>query len=336
VAVETYKDAPKMGDVYEQSVKAKNLVFYSNIKSLLMNAEPSSELNLSKIFVDQSTMSKQFEVICESIKISSRQQISYLNSDYLKNLTKIDLSCNQLNDQFLIGFFESIFFECSNLKELNLSDNLISSKSLKSLVDMINANKSTGNTFSKALEVFYLSGNDLGISLPSIDLAFILSNLLVLFQSLRTLHLSDCRISLNECIQENENDTSSLHKLLISIKSITYSFILVMIVNNSYSANLICFFLDSKLNELNVSYNPLGYRILSNLVEFMPECQIESLCLADCSKTILNEEAESYSKIELKRNDLANSLLKFVSFNIRSLSIRCLDLGKQQTDDLIK
>jgi hypothetical protein len=220
VAVETYKDAPKMGDVYEQLIKGKNLVFYKNIKSLLMEAESNSELNLSKLFIDQTTMSKQFEVMCESIKVNARQQVSYLNSDYLKSLTKIDLSCNQLNDQFLTCFFESIFFECSNLKELNLSDNLITSKSLKALLDMLNASKSTGNAFSKPLEVFNLSGNDLGLSLPNIDLALILSNLLLLFQSLRALNLSDCRISLNDCIQENENDTNSIYKLLISIKSI--------------------------------------------------------------------------------------------------------------------
>ena len=140
--IESYKDAPSVSELYEQTCKLNNLISYSNIKQKLKETD-SSCLDLKSIAIDaNNNMTKQFEFIFESIKLGSKQQC--VNNDYFVNLTQIDLSKNMISDQILISFAETILPECVNLKHLNISFNQISSKSLKAFSEITNktSNKS--------------------------------------------------------------------------------------------------------------------------------------------------------------------------------------------------
>lgn len=136
VLIESYKNAPKLNELYEQMCKSKNIQSFVNLKSILKESEESLNLDLKEVCFDSLEMSKHFEIMFESIKQSSK---TFANgqADYLKCLNKIDLSSNYLTDQIVISFFENIFVECSNLKSLDLSHNLLTLKSLKFLADSI-------------------------------------------------------------------------------------------------------------------------------------------------------------------------------------------------------
>ena len=147
LVIETYKDAPSISELYEKTCISNNLTVYSNIKQILNESE--SSLNLKSISIDQIHMSKQFEIIFESIKLSSKQQ--FANNDYFINLNNIDLSNNYLNDQTVTNFIEVIIPECINLKSLNLSSNQITHKSLKILCDLVNSNKFSNKSNSMVI-----------------------------------------------------------------------------------------------------------------------------------------------------------------------------------------
>ena len=69
--IETYKNAPSVNELYEKLCLENNLTVYSNIKQNLKESENS--LNLKSISIDLTNMTKQFEVIFDSIKIISKQ-----------------------------------------------------------------------------------------------------------------------------------------------------------------------------------------------------------------------------------------------------------------------
>jgi hypothetical protein len=129
---------------------SKSLTLFTNIKSALKETE--TQLNLAELFLENSTMSKQFEVVFDSIKSSTKQQS--LNNNYVKNLTHIDLSSNMINDDIFINCIESVINECQNLKILNLAFNLITLKSIKALNDMAHSIKTNGKTALFVLLIF--------------------------------------------------------------------------------------------------------------------------------------------------------------------------------------
>ena len=88
--IESWKDAPKIHELYEQVCQTSNQI-------------PYAHGTLFKVF---------------------------------SNLSKINLSSNMIIDQTAIHFFDAIYFECQSLKELNLSNNLMTTKSLKAICDI--------------------------------------------------------------------------------------------------------------------------------------------------------------------------------------------------------
>jgi hypothetical protein len=142
LVVESWKDAPTIQELYEQTLSSKNLTLYINIKGALKETE--TNLNLNKLFIENLTMSKHFDTVFDSIKASAKQQS--LNNNFVKNLIHIDLSSNMINDDIFINFIESVLNECQNLKILNLALNLITLKGIKALNDMAHSIKTSGKT----------------------------------------------------------------------------------------------------------------------------------------------------------------------------------------------
>jgi hypothetical protein len=140
--IESYKGAPVLNELYEKICLENNLIVYSNIKQILK--ESDNFLNLNSISIDQTNMTKQFDVIFESIKLISKQQLAQTN--FSVNLNRIDLSNNLINDQTAICFFETVIPECINLKHLNLGFNQLTVKTLKAFCDL-----TTSNKFSKPI-----------------------------------------------------------------------------------------------------------------------------------------------------------------------------------------
>ncbi len=154
--IETCKSAPTLSELYDQSCLQKtNCLSFKNIKEKLKDSEANGILNLSSIFIDKFTASNQIEIICDSIKLNSKQQIN-LNTDYYLSLTQIDLSGNFLTDQMVILFIENVFIECTNLKSLNLAFNLITAKSLKALNELANSFKQSNKT-NNYVKLIYLN-----------------------------------------------------------------------------------------------------------------------------------------------------------------------------------
>ena len=132
--IESWKDAPKIHELYEQVCQTSNQIPYSNVKFLLKESESNFQLDLNSISNNLTSNINQFEIIFDSIKLGAKQQ--FINNEYFVNLSKINLSSNMIIDQTAIHFFDAIYFECQSLKELNLSNNLMTTKSLKAICDI--------------------------------------------------------------------------------------------------------------------------------------------------------------------------------------------------------
>ena len=113
LVIETFKNAPTISEIYEQTCASKSLTIYSNIKSALKESETSFNLDLKNINIDTRNASKQFDVIMESIKINSKHQLN--NNAYFTNLLQINLSKNMLYDELVISFVHNILVECLGL-----------------------------------------------------------------------------------------------------------------------------------------------------------------------------------------------------------------------------
>ena len=99
---------------------------------------------MKNINIDTRSASRQFDVIMESIKINSKHQLN--NNAYFTNLLQINLSKNMLNDELVVSFVQNILVECLGLKSLDLSFNLATIKSFKSLCEMANTIKLNGKS----------------------------------------------------------------------------------------------------------------------------------------------------------------------------------------------
>ncbi len=127
------------------------MICHSDIKGLLKDSESNNELGLRSLFIDSASMSNQLEAIFESLYQVAKQP-SAMNNEYFQSLTKIDLASNLINDQMAVCFVEKVFIECSNLKTLNLENNLISTKGLKALSDLGTSSKISSRTGSFVIE----------------------------------------------------------------------------------------------------------------------------------------------------------------------------------------
>lgn len=133
VIIEAYKDAPKLDEVYENLCRcaASNTEAYANVKRALRNSEANANLELIELLAtaDHREIAKQFELIVNSIQSLSN------SGNYLKALLKVDLSFNFLTDLVCIPIIENLLSKSSSLRILNLSNNLLTMKSVKSLFD---------------------------------------------------------------------------------------------------------------------------------------------------------------------------------------------------------
>lgn len=133
VIIEAYKDAPKLDEVYENLCRsaATNTEVYANVKRALRNSEANANLELIELLAtaDHREIAKQFELIVNSIQSLSN------SGNYLKALLKVDLSFNFLTDLVCIPIIENLLSKSNSLRVLNLSNNLLTMKSVKSLLD---------------------------------------------------------------------------------------------------------------------------------------------------------------------------------------------------------
>ena len=166
----------------------------------------------------------------------------------------------------------------------------------------------------------------------NLDVASLLSNLIGTFQHIKTLHLADCKLSFPDSSQNGEN---TYKKLFSTIKSRFFTFLFnsIWIFNHGIMQLLLILIPDSKLTDIDVSFNSIGYTFLSGLVENLPESQTEhvnfSNCLAKKKSSLLHEN--DASKLEF-----FTSITKFISFSLRTISLRNLNLDNQQTTDIIR
>ncbi len=124
VEVETWKDAAQMFELYEKNCEKQTKPFYRTVQLKLKESDTSQQLNLS----NQNLNTNQVTIVVDTIK---------LNNSYLSGLTILDLSSNILNDEFLLGFLDSLE-KMSNLKSLNLSCNQLTLKSLSHFAQLLN------------------------------------------------------------------------------------------------------------------------------------------------------------------------------------------------------
>lgn len=137
VLVEAYKEAPKLEEIYEQQCKSNDSNVYSNVKESMKLSETTFNLQLAEILFEHREICKHFDIIFNTIRAFSRQSCSGGSGmAYVGSLIKVDLSSNYLTDQTMSSFVESSLCKCANLKVLNLSNNLISLKSVKLLIDL--------------------------------------------------------------------------------------------------------------------------------------------------------------------------------------------------------
>lgn len=134
VIIEAFKDAPKIDELYDEMCKSNETVPYANVKRSLRISETSGSLELSELFVDHREILKQFNFIINSILTYSRQNFAANNQrEYFRVLSKIDVSHNYLTDQMFISLIENIVSKCFGMKQLNFSNNMITSKGVKAL-----------------------------------------------------------------------------------------------------------------------------------------------------------------------------------------------------------
>ncbi len=101
--------------------------------------------------------------------------------------------------------------------------------------------------------------------------------------------------------------------------------------------NIIDVFKDSNLIELDISFNTFGVKFLSDLIDNLPECKIEHLNISNSLiKGKYDKNESSIVKYEEKKTNLYESIIKFIPFNLRFLSIRNMNFSISQTNDLIK
>jgi len=163
-----------------------------------------------------------------------------------------------------------------------------------------------------------LNGNEIGSACNStINTEFLnnLASIVGAFQTLQTLKLSDCSLELDRL---DERSQAAVNRLMSSIKA-------------------------SNLIELDISYNNFSYKLLQCLIDALPESQIETLNLSNSLSTkqrkILvddNRASASYEEIERDRAMCVNSLIRFISFNLKHFSIRNLGFNVSQMSDIIK
>ena len=270
---------------------------------LLKESESNFTLELNSLFIDNVTMSSQFEVIFDSLSIISKQQ-STLNNEYFSNLSKIDLASSMITDQSAVSFIEKVFVECFHVKVLNMGHNMLTSRSLKSLCDLASSNKMSARINSFQLEALILSGNDLTYATSTTDTFLLISNILTSFSMLKTLHLSDCKIFIVDSEFADSSNEISWKKMLKSIKT-------------------------SKIVDIDFSYNKLSSKYFQDLIESFPDYQIETLSLSNS----LNKKLNKLSNISF---NLMGSFTKFISSNLVSVLFRGLGLNIEQTTNLIE
>ncbi len=333
LVIESWKDAPKLAELFDEMCSNKNLPMSTVLNANLKDSETSFVLNLSQMSCNHILAKQYAEVLLESVRTYSKQP----NNFFLRNLIKLDLSKNMLSDEIVIDLFNLFLSETHNLKMLDLSFNLISLKSLKQLAEKANAIKSNAklnlfvsftlleskfffqSTFRefKPLEYLNLNGNELGSACNSTtNTEFInsLASLISTFQTVQTLKLSDCSLELDRLDERSE---VAINRLMNSIKG-------------------------SKLIVLDISFNNLSYKVLQCFIDALPESQIEALNL---SNSLSNKHRQiivdvsrtsAYEEIERDRTLCVDSLIRFISFNLKSFSIRNLCLSVPQMSDIIK
>ena len=87
------------------------------------------------------------------------------------------------------------------------------------------------------------------------------------------------------------------------------------------------------MTDFDISFNNIGYRILTSLVENFPESQIENLNFSNC---LINKNSFTTSRENDYKMEMFTSITKFISFSLKSLSLRNLNLESQQTTDIIR
>ncbi len=127
------------------------------------------------------------------------------------------------------------------------------------------------------------------------------------------IHFSNCKINIDENLNEN-----SWKRFLSTVKSIK-KFKLIN-QQNIY----IYFHIASKLTDIDFSYNTFSAQCFSDLIESLPDYQIESINLNSCLKKSKDLRLETCS------------LNKFIGYTLRSLSLRNLNLKLDQCSELIK
>jgi len=150
-----------------------------------------------------------------------------------------------------------------------------------------------------------LSGNDFGGLLSPSGLLNIFSGILVFFQSLKTFHVSDCKITLDELDILNF-DENSWKRLLNTIKI-------------------------SNLTNVDISYNHFSLKYFSDLVESLPDHQIEFLNLTN---SLINRKADN--KSTQSKLDLIDSITKLSGSNLVSLALRGIGFTVEETTVLIE
>jgi hypothetical protein len=160
------------------------------------------------------------------------------------------------------------------------------------------------------LEALFLSGNDFGGVSSSSDLLSILSGLLGFFQTLRTFHLSDCKIILDE-LDSSSFDENCWKRLLNTIKI-------------------------SSLTNVDLSYNQFSSKYFSGLIESLPDYQVESLNLSNSLIKKRPYSRNNNANCAERQDDFIDSFTKFIGSNLTSLALRGLGLTFEQTTILIE
>lgn len=155
LVIETWKDAPKLAELFEEMCVNKGLPMSAVLSTNLKESETSFGLNLSQMSSNYLLTKQYADVVLESVRSYSKQP----NNCYLRNLVKLDLSKNMLTDEITIDLFNLFLSETHNLKVLDLSFNLIGVKSLRQLAEMANAIKSNAklNLFVSLCSLIQLS-----------------------------------------------------------------------------------------------------------------------------------------------------------------------------------
>lgn len=158
----------------------------------------------------------------------------------------------------------------------------------------------------KQLESLILSGNDLAYATSTTDIFLLVSNILTSFPMLKALHLSDCKILLIDSEFSDNTNEISWKKMLKSLKS-------------------------SQITDIDFSYNKFSSKYFSDLIESLPDYQIENLSMSNS----LNKKSNKLSHFN-PDNNLIGSISKFIGSNLISVLFRGLGLNTEQTTNLIE